>query len=227
MNSKKKIINNILCLCVNYNSIDETKSFIDSLISKKGSNKLHIVVVDNTPGEYEYKKLQLIYLLNKRIIILKSDSNLGYFGGINFGYKYFIEKIIVPDLVIVSNVDILIQGDDFFDKLTNIAETDPSFIIAPRIISSATNSDQNPFMINRPSKYIVKFKTIMQSNFLLYFIYNNLYFLKRKLKRKKLKVLKAGHVYAAHGAFLIFTKNILWLVVTSIIIVSFLEKSIS
>ncbi|EFR0625373.1 glycosyltransferase, partial [Escherichia coli] len=73
-------------ICVNYNNSDYTEALIKSVINQEKDS--FVIVVDNCSNEQELKKLNDIESkYNEKVRLIKSDVNLGYFGGLNLGLK--------------------------------------------------------------------------------------------------------------------------------------------
>lgn len=93
-------------IILNYNNWEETKSFIYRIINYNSINKI-IVVDNNSPNE---SFLELSKLSSNKVDVIKTDKNNGYGNGNNFGIKYAI-KNYNPNLIIISNPDVIIEDD--------------------------------------------------------------------------------------------------------------------
>ncbi len=212
-----------LIICVNYNSDEATKQFINSALNLDGSENLQIVCVDNS--ENREKKDLLYQISDHRVQVIIPTKNLGYFGGANYGLDIFLKNNSLPEWVIVSNVDITLTRSNLFEELDNNSFPENVGIVAPSIIVKPNDLDQNPFMKIRPSLIKVFWYRIMFRYYILCRINQELSILKRKYKNilLKLKYLLRGDdikekvdhslknkiekIYAPHGSFIIFSKK--------------------
>lgn len=91
---------------INYNDYETTKKILTNIFDYKVLDE--IVVVDNCSTDNSYKKL--LEIKNKKLTILKNETNAGYASGLNLGSKYLIEKYGKCD-IIFSNPDIIIHNE--------------------------------------------------------------------------------------------------------------------
>lgn len=111
---------------LNYNDYEETSNFIDQI---KGYKVLdEIVVVDNSSTDNSFNKLRK--LKDKKISVIKTDSNNGYASGNNYGVKYLEDRV---DYIIISNPDITVSEDTIKKLKTDMDENENMAIVAPVI----------------------------------------------------------------------------------------------
>ena len=109
---------------LNYNDYEETSNFIEQI---KGYKVLdEIVVVDNSSTDNSFNKLRK--LKDKRISVIKTDSNNGYASGNNYGVKYLEDRV---DYVIISNPDITVSEDTIKKLKTDMDENENMAVVAP------------------------------------------------------------------------------------------------
>ena len=115
-------MNEIIVLILNYNSCGLTTKCVNKLLDI--SENLKILVVDNCSTDSSYEKLSACFLKDsQRVEIIKTDVNLGYANGNNFGMKHIKKQyknakyvlIMNPD-VIVSEVKTIIGLQEFLEK---------------------------------------------------------------------------------------------------------------
>lgn len=118
---------------VNYRSLKYTFEFAEA-IGKTLDNYL-LVIVNNSPEDADkLKKLE-----SKHIIIINSERNVGYSGGLNLGMEYIIQKTQIEWLLIGNN-DVIIT-DEFIKKLSGL--TDENTIYSPVIMNVNDDIVQN------------------------------------------------------------------------------------
>lgn len=149
-----------LFIIVNYESDDDARALAKRLTSLKGPVSVEAIVVDNSAlstAPLQPKSAEQPWAW------VPLPNNPGYFGGARQGLDYFLTERSLADLVIISNADIHIDDDDFLDRLhaaqvSAVAEEN-TLVLAPRIISSLSSRDQNPYRSQRPSRwpYLTKY----------------------------------------------------------------------
>ena len=171
-------------IILNYNDYDTTFRMIQNI--NKFNNINTIVVVDNCSTDNSYKKLK--ELENKKIKVIKTNKNLGYASGNNYGLKYLEDKNI--DFVIISNPDVSVSNDAI-NILKKDLEKDDITLIAPVI-------NERGF-ISRGWK-LPKFKDDLLSNINYFWKYfQKLLFYKDNYYNNK----KLVQVDVVHGCFFI------------------------
>jgi GT2 family glycosyltransferase len=195
----------LLWICVNYNTYEETFNLIRGILEAhkpvKNDLKIDIIVADNSipstlinPAGIEESGI-----LFRQVI---TNSNVGYFGAVNFAIKQ--EKLIPSnyEFTVISNVDIQIEPD-FFDNLLKVQTPVNTGIIAPSILSKLEHIDKNPGIVSRPTKNKMGFYQFLYSNSRFYRIF-------LKIRKFRMKISKhstgkkARIIYAAHGSVIIF-----------------------
>lgn len=221
----------VVVIGVNYGTDDAALRFVRS-ISKIGvCANANVVIVDNTERDDSSEFFCIIQSENKETACIKAPSNLGYFGGANFGLNKYLRNSAYPDWVIVSNVDIEFRDEAFLAKLRDVNHPENIGVIAPSIWSNRYRRDLNPGLAVRPSKRKMKLLELIYRNFYLLNIYELIsatkyilhYIVKYKflqpasvrlaLSWPKSKMTSADvfkdvwrFIYAPHGSCIIFSK---------------------
>ena len=211
----------VLIISVNYNSDDSALRFVgsfSSIIATSGVDTTS-VLVDNTERSSSQVFFKHVQTINPSVICIKSPVNLGYFGGAHLGLEEYLRTNILPDWVIVSNVDLEFRGSNFLSHLRNISQIEKLGVVAPSIWSESRKHDWNPKIIARPSKLKMHFYKALYRNFYLFSLYLLLSKLKSlvnrstmagikflKIQKKKKKVVLWQNIYAPHGACIIFSR---------------------
>ncbi len=205
----------ILIIAVTYNTYKQSIQFLKSIEAQKCTN-VKVVLVDNSDTKLDLSFKENIKSLKIDVTYLKSEINLGYFGGADYGLSVFLQNNSLPNWVIVSNVDIAFNQIDFFEKLLNINLPETVAVIAPSIISNKWKTDANPKILNRYSKQKMNFYLFVCGNVYFQNVYSALSFLKKKLKYLSQKYFKKSlikkeiinkKIYAPHGSCIIFNKK--------------------
>ena len=127
----------VAVIIVNYNDVDDTEKYVNTITKYDSINR--IVVVDNMSTiEGTFEKLQK--LESSKVKVIRSDKNGGYNYGNNFGIRYLQSLNEEYDYYIISNPDIYISEKSVQNCLKLINQNTQIGIIAPRMF----NKDNNP-----------------------------------------------------------------------------------
>ena len=91
-------------ILVNYNGSQDTIECIESVLKCDYKN-YNIIVVDNASNDYQELNNNPVFE-NEKVILIRSDENLGFSGGNNIGIKYVSETL--PDYVLLLNNDTIV-----------------------------------------------------------------------------------------------------------------------
>jgi GT2 family glycosyltransferase len=108
---------------------------------------VRFVVVDN--GSRDQSILESLHAWSN-VRVFSTGSNLGYLNGGFFGLERYLEQESIPRWILVSNPDITFSPS-LFARLPLIDSSSVA-MLAPRIVSERTQKDQNPFMLQRPTR---------------------------------------------------------------------------
>jgi GT2 family glycosyltransferase len=197
----------ILHISVNYKNDEQTRNFLRKIMSLPGSESVLFCVVNNSAKSVEDDSFSE-FAMDARFRLINAPANLGYFGAAQMAYLRFKDHF--SDWCLVSNTDMRIEDDNFYEKLLGYQVSENLGVLAPAIISEITKKDSNPYMKNRPQKGRMHFYAVIFSNYLLCQIYQTLAYFKDQLR----SFLSVGSdssigrsIYAAQGAFFIFNKR--------------------
>jgi hypothetical protein len=108
----------IYIILVNYNSYQDTIECIESL-KQINFDSYKIIIVDNASTDESVNKL--INYADDRLVLLRSNKNLGFSGGNNIGIKYALDD--GADYVLLLNNDTIVEPD-FLQNMVETAEND-------------------------------------------------------------------------------------------------------
>lgn len=197
---------NILILCVNYNSYEELGNYLHSIdVAAKKVCDLFVIDVfvgDNTT-ENQQQILTDYTFINVRVF--PYYKNLGYVGCATTMLNEITHVAVSQyDFVIISNVDLKLSPSFFTELL--VVNTDNVGWIVPRIFTPKRETDENPQMLARPSRfkyYLSRYIYILPFIHSLYAYFGR--FRYEDKKRLSLDVLPID-IYAGHGSIMIFTQ---------------------
>lgn len=201
---------------LHYMAYEMTVECISSLLQHFGKDDIKIVVVDNASNNGSGKQLEAFYKDIDKVDVLLNPKNEGFARGNNFGYRYLKENY-QPEYMIVMNNDVLIEQNDFLDKIDEIYKQTKFAVLGPDIYCPAAKKHQNPAHLNGFDKTEVQqlYNRIAQ-----YCAHPAFYYYKREtLGRLKRKILKKPQATDAidrskmmenvvlHGACYIFSPD--------------------
>jgi GT2 family glycosyltransferase len=194
---------NILFLLVSYFNEEEVCAFIDEQLIPSENNFIDVVITDNGSRTSLLNDIEHKYV---NVALVKSGSNLGYFGAANFGLTNYLDRNKeYPQAVIICNTDVQL-ADDFFNVLQNKLAESNFDILGPSIYSTLFKHNQNPYIIHRIKESKLKsFKFISSAHF-LYNLFTFYHLIKNKLFGRANKHNEAMKPYAIHGSFMVFNK---------------------
>jgi len=224
-------LSSILVIAVSYQTDDSALRFVRDVAAASCGASMQIVLVDNSERHSSEQLFDLIHAENPDVLCVKPPENLGYFGGASFGFNTFLSTGQGFDWVIVSNVDVEFHSPGFFAHLGRIDPVEDVGVVAPSILSTLSHHDQNPFMLQRPSRSRMRFYQLLYRSYYLLNLYEVLamaQYLAGSAIRTSFDCLSArlmassdqGHtqgtrlqegsripIYAPHGACIVFSKE--------------------
>jgi GT2 family glycosyltransferase len=197
-------------LILHYQTIEDTKECINSILANIEYENYNIIVVDNGSPNGTGKKLVELYKNNPKVKIIISENNLGFARGNNLGFKY-IKNNFNADFIVMINNDTIMQDQNFIKKIIEEYEREPYHILGPKIISLVNQKNQNPMPVTQKSIKEVK-RNIFKLRILLLSNYLRLEGFLRKIKETLIKKVESDDLnqvndYMLHGSCLVFSKD--------------------
>lgn len=190
-------------ICVNFNNSKVTIDYILNIQEIKKKYNIKIIIVDNASQESDINFLEnyIVELDDKDIILLKSDSNLGYFKGLNLGVSWSLLNGY-SQYQIVGNND-LEFFPDFLTTLEKLELKEQELILAPDVITVG-GIHENPHVIHKMS-FLRKFKyEIYFSNYYLAKLITKFFSAERKAKAFD---PERKYIHMGIGALYVLTPN--------------------
>jgi GT2 family glycosyltransferase len=207
-------MNQVVILGVIYNSYAEVFRFLESIDHCFG-HEVKVILVDNSENQPDSIFLEKIQGIDF-ITYIKSETNLGYFHGANYGLKHFWESnSVYPPWIIVCNVDLIFETPFLPEKLASYESIPDLGVIAPAILSGKWETDLNPFLMSAIPLNKLHFYRFIYSNVLLQNGYVLMHYLKKIIKmffhlktgQKKTNRDIPVKIYAPHGSCIILNKR--------------------
>lgn len=200
----------VVLIVINYKKPELVQKLIASMNGMAVSERVLTLVVDNETTRHSQDVLEELEGSNVRVLF--EEKNLGYFGGAQLALTWVKESGLAPEWVIISNSDIEFSQKSFWERLLSLPVTEDLGVIAPRIASGISASDQNPFQGKRPTATRMHFYKWCFRWYVTGAAYYMLGLLKDSLKGKSQAktsqaAAKREEIYAPHGAFIVFHRN--------------------
>lgn len=191
----------IAFICVNFNNSDITLEYILNVIKIKGSYNVKIIVVDNASGLSDKIKLESHVSRYPDAVLIKSETNVGYFKGLNLGIDWALKNGF-SQYQVIGNNDIEFH-DNFLEVLENLDLAENELIVSPDIIT-INGIHENPHVVKR----------VPTLKILMFDIYYSYYFLAKIItafysEARKHKAFDPDrkHIYMGNGALYVLTPN--------------------
>ena len=203
-------MNKIIIITVNYRNTNPTRSLIQSIEKCDHNNFLQIIIVDNNTTSNSFsvlKEIQNSSLI--KINLIRSNENRFYWRGASYALENFdINNNKYFDWVIVCNNDVEFYEPSFFSTLLQL---NPNHypIIGPKIHSSLSGKNLNPFLTHPISKSQDTYYQLYYSNLITAKSVHKVGQLVNKIKKFSTHPPPAinSHIYAPHGSCIIFSKE--------------------
>jgi GT2 family glycosyltransferase len=134
-------------VCTNYNNAAFTKTFVSSVLSNSSGELARIVVVDNQSAPQDIQVLEALAADHPEVEVVRCDSNLGYFPGLNVGLCRLRTRH--PDIahVVVGNNDLVFPAD-FIEKVRRHRDLLENWaVVAPDLVTPE-GVHQNPHVVD-------------------------------------------------------------------------------
>jgi len=131
---------------LHYETLDDTRNCLESLVKYLKNPGVQIVLVDNGSKNGKLKTLEPEFAGQERIHFLYSDMNLGFANGNNLGFRY-AKKELQAELIVLANNDLVFEQDDFVEKLLDRCEQTGFDVAGPKILSLVDGKNQNPVAV--------------------------------------------------------------------------------
>ncbi|MGV8163186.1 MAG: glycosyltransferase family 2 protein [Candidatus Nanoarchaeia archaeon] len=133
----------IAILTLNYNNSQETKLLIDSALGCK--EVFQLIILDNNSNKEDFTNLKKIVKnkFSNKIILERSETNLGFAGGFN----NLIKKFNNFDLYIIANSDIILSNSSL-SYLIKEAIKHPEAVLSPTVLKYVNNKKTTDLLNN-------------------------------------------------------------------------------
>ena len=192
---------------LHYESLDDTKKCLDSLMKYREDPRVEIIAVDNGSSKGKLETLALQYGEKSKIHFIYSEENLGFARGNNLGFKY-AKYELGAKIIVLCNNDLVFRQEDFVDRLIHSCEKTGFDVAGPKILSLVDHKNQNPVSVQYRSLKDVNMR-ILKDSILAFLCRFNLDCYARRLFAKEVPEVtyEPGMEFQLHGACMFFANR--------------------
>ena len=213
MQEKNKV--EIAFVILQFGAYYATKKCIES-IYKNVEKDFAIIVVDNCSPDNSLLLLRQDYSLQKEIIIIESEKNLGFSSGNNLGYQY-AKQHMSPQFIVLMNNDTELLFDSFLNEVKREYGLSKFAVMGPMILSGDGKYISSPSRTNIWREDEVRKCIQIESFFLkleklnMGFLYDRYMEIKQRKKKKRILAqalyIQRQENVELHGSFMIFSRK--------------------
>lgn len=206
----------IVFVVLQYKGYLDTENCVLSIKKYIDTEDYKIIIVDNCSPDDSFIKIKNEYKNDDKIVIAKTDENLGFANGNNFGITLAL-KNYRPDYVVVLNNDTELMCGPFVSVLEKKYSETGFSILGPMVLSREGKCDSNPIRyglqdVNSIKKEINHFNRFLFINKMgLSRIYNYYMSWKNDYKNKAIefnnKIFRDQTDVRLNGCFLVFSST--------------------
>ena len=126
-----------------YMAADDTIECVQSIRSHVGIRDYRIILVDNCSPDDAWDRVQNAFGGDEDIILLRTESNLGFARGNNVGYRYAAEHLD-PEYIILLNNDVLLIQDGIYEVIADCDRRHGFGVMGPMILTKDGSFGSNP-----------------------------------------------------------------------------------
>lgn len=199
----------IVFVVLHYETLDDTKECLDSLLKYLADPRVQVVAVDNGSPNGKLETLAPEYADNPKIHFVYAKRNLGFAKGNNLGFRY-AKRVLGANMVILANNDLVFRQEDFIETLVRQHKETGFDVAGPRILSLVDGKNQNPVGVQYHGLKDVN-KRIFKDTVLLFLCNFNLDRAARKIFAREVPELhyQPGMDFQLHGACMFFANRFL------------------
>ena len=133
----------ICFIILHYKKAQETTKCIDSILGMNDSDKMQILVVDNSIGDESGQAVGKRYRNYSNVHLLSIEETAGFSRANNIGYRYAVRNFN-PDFVAIINDDIEFCQKDFARQLQKVYGQTHFGVLGPDVLHRSTGLHQSP-----------------------------------------------------------------------------------
>jgi GT2 family glycosyltransferase len=134
----------VVVIIVNYKTSHLIQGLLDSI--QEDTTKISVIVLDNGSTEESYSPLTAIN--DERLILARSEQNLGFAGGVNFALNYMADLFPSVNYFFLLNPDALCSPNAIYCLLNILKTQSNAACVSPQIINEDGTPGYSGGMIN-------------------------------------------------------------------------------
>jgi N-acetyl sugar amidotransferase len=132
-------------VCTNYNGSALSIAAAESLLAIRDC-EIWITIVDNKSSADDLQELESYSLRSPNVAIIRSEVNLGYFGGLNLGIRSLRTAHPLLDCIVVGNNDLIFPAN-FVKKIESAQKIFEEYPVVSPDVVTLEGIHQNPHVI--------------------------------------------------------------------------------
>lgn len=153
---------------LHYIALDLTIQCVDNIINRFSNRDIIITIIDNASPNNSGQDLKNRYQSNSQIEVILHNKNDGFARGNNIGFNYLKDHFNI-DFMIVMNNDVIIEQNDFLEKIEELYDKHQFSVLGPDIYAPNLNNHQNPLeyqlnTIEGCNYWIKKYKQLLRKD---------------------------------------------------------------
>ncbi len=194
-----------------YKNEDEVYDYACCINRQTVSSYINLVIVVNELHSISYENFKSKFdLLDLHIDFFCPCENLGYLNGTFYGFNEIKQYLEIPKWSVISNTDIVIEDEKFFECFLSNDYSDDIWCIGPSVYSAQKKSYDNPHYVDRIElSKINRLIWIHRVPFLAY-LYHRFAIIKGMFFRKEKQ--DSMYVYSCHGCFFLLRDKLIKLI---------------
>lgn len=199
-------------IILNYLAYNETINCINDFKKHEVNNNcFKYIIVDNASPNESFDKLKEVFKNDDDVFVIKTEKNLGFANGNNFGYE-FLKKNFIYKYVIFSNDDILLPNQGLVEWINDSYNNHNFGLLGPDVYSTNGQFHQSP--ISDFTKSLLKCNIFGLKCNVKIVLYNiKKIFIKNKKNMKNVWINEEyNHLSqnkTLHGSFIVMSHNYL------------------
>lgn len=141
----------IVFIVLHYLTETDTLDCIESIYKNIDTSSFRIVVVDNASPNDSYQKLKNKIECMNEVFLIKTEKNLGFANGNNFGIIYARKKWGIKYIAVINN-DVQLMRGPFYEIIDEKYKKTEFAVLGPMVLTRDGYCNTSPISLDIPSQ---------------------------------------------------------------------------